>query len=162
MEFKFNFSNTRNAAIKFEQFPEAARVRLVEVITGLTAELNSAVHAAAPTKSGKLQSEIQSFVDQTKDRVIGKVKVVAGGNLQELLKAIALEYGARQPTEVRAHSQELTTVFGKKVSPETVMVAAYNRTPNIAAGNYMRGPLAAMQPEIIAALNAAVADAAAA
>jgi hypothetical protein len=44
----------------------------------------------------------------------------------------------------------------KLSAPETVLVAAFTRTPNIQEVAFERGPLAAMQAEAIARLNAVV------
>ncbi len=92
-----------------------------------------------------------------KDRISGYIDI-AGDGRDDIVKAAALEYGSTgKATSVKTHSMALDHYWASKLAePQSVIVAAYNRTPNIAEHAFERGPLDEMQPEIAARLNAVV------
>lgn len=156
-DFGFTVTGDRRVALKFDEFPKALHDRILARIASLTSRLEARVRSAAPTATGKLQSLIVSKVyDNAQDRIRGRVTVSG-----DFGKAAALEYGARKTAKVKAHEMRLDHVFANRLAaPLTVMVAAHSRQPNIAERKFLRGPIAAMRPEIVQELRQAVADAA--
>lgn len=140
-------------ALQFDKFPEALRAELLKPIKSLTNQLAAKIRAIVPKgKTGKLASEVVEQIFDDPDQVSGRVTFDA-----EFAKAGALEYGAHRSTKVRAHEAKLDHAWGKKLNePLTVLVAAYSRTPSIAAHNMLRGPLAAMSEEVISELRQAI------
>ncbi len=145
-------TGTRQVGLRFDAFPDELRAALRQEIDALSLELFARVEAATPSLTGKLRSQerVRLFDDAT--RITGYVDIAGqgSGGGSDFAKAGALEYGAHRPTKVSAHWAHL---FGR---PEAVMVAAYTRTPNIEERAFERGPLVAMQPEILSRLNAVV------
>lgn len=151
MQFGMNVAD-RKVGLLFDEFPQQLRSVLLARIAGLTGQLYASVQAAAPRgATGKLSRSIAMRVENEADYIRGAVFVSA-----DFAKAAALEYGAHKGFTVKAHEQRLTHVFGEEISPESVEVAAYQRHANIAERRFLRGPLAAMEPEIMAALEEAV------
>lgn len=150
--------NDTKAGLRFENFPVAAHDALLERITALTRQLESAVMSAAPVATGKLASEIRSFVDDNTTKIAGKVKVLSSGK-GDHGKIAALEYGATGRFQVAAHQRVVTQIFGRAVSPTLQMVDAYSRGANIVEHAFLRGPLAAIRAEAVAQMRAAIAEA---
>ena len=149
-------------SIKFEKFPEQAREALRNYIAGAVAELESMVIGMVPRRTGKLASEIASFVDSHPDRITGRVRLLAE-TAAEARKAAALEYGSRGASiTVKRYSRHVSMAFGHLVAPFEQIVESYTRTPNIAAGNFLRGPMEALRPGILPGMQAALAEAIAA
>lgn len=159
MDISVAIVGDRAVAQRLEQMPARVHDRLVEAITSLTAKLLTRVQASEPRRTGRLVSETKSFIDQTPDLVRGRVKVSAPGVRGELGKAAALEYGARKPTQVSEHRARLSHVYGRAISPMEVIVDRYQRTPNVAADRFLRGPLLQMSGQIKAELQKAIDDA---
>lgn len=158
MDLGMDVTGDRKLGLRFEKFPEVAREALTRRITALTAELLDRVRAAEPEKTGKLRSETSSIVLSNERKIAGIVRIrtdIKG----EYAKAAALEYGARKSTRVKEHAMGLSHFWAKAVEPRQVMVAAYNRKPDIAQHFFLRGPLEAMKGEIFAELEAAMIEA---
>ena len=155
MDLSAQLINDRVAGIRFDEFPEEMRARLVAAITDLTGELYDRIEAAVPRRSGQLASEIHQFVDVGDTRITGRVKVITKDR-NALLKAIAEEYGAHGLVRVRAHHQRVSTVFGRTIAPIEATMAAYERHANIEQRAYERGPLDEMRGEISERLQAAI------
>src|SRR5690242_7875009 len=143
MQFNLSVSD-RRVVVKFDQFPQQLHGVLLSRITSLTETLRAMVDASAPEATGKLRRNIVSRVEDRPQRIHGSVFVHA-----DYGKAAALEYGAHNTIQVKSHSQRLDHVFALQVSPLSVMVAAYARHLDIAERRYLRGPLAALKPEIL-------------
>jgi len=158
--FGVNIVGERQASVRFDQFPEQARAALLAKIRELTPKLETEVLALIPIDKGTLRGQVQTFVDDDKNRVSGKVKVVIPGGSAEIGKVMALEYGAHKSFTVKAHEMRLDHFWGLAVTPTLVMVAAFARTPNIQAHDFLRGPLAAMSSEILEGFAQALAQAA--
>lgn len=147
--------NERRVGLRFDEFPEKARANLLERITELTQELEDAVVEAEPEgATGKLRRETKPRVTEGPERITGSVSVT-----DEFAKAAALEYGAHGTTTVRAHVAQLNHVFARATSTVEVDVEEHTRRLNIAAHDYLRGPLAAMSGRIEEELKAAIDDA---
>lgn len=145
----------RRVAIKFDELPQGVHDALLARIKELTPVLAGRVRELAPERTGKLRKEIDSGVFDDKDRIAGAV-FVAGEGKQDYVKAAALEYGAHGKVKVGAHESSLDHVFAARLeSPLKVMVSAYTRQANIAAVKFLRTPIEAMTPEIVAALREA-------
>lgn len=154
--------NSRRVGLLFDQFPHHAHDRLLAAITRLTATLYARIEGAEPTLTGKLRRETTIKIYDDHDHIAGRVFFQRGLQKSEYGKIAALEYGAHQPTNVKAHTQRLSQVFGHSISQESVMVAAYNRQVNIAAHRFLRGPLSEMAGEIEVELRKALDEALAA
>lgn len=154
---RINITGDRQAGLKFEEFPDDLYEDLRREIDSLTHELFGLVQAATPSRTGELRSQERVRIFTDKNRITGYIDVAGKSGSQDFAKAGALEYGAHRKTKVSAHSMKLDHVWGEMLNaPINVMVAAYERTPNIAEHAFERGPLAIMQPEILGRLNAAV------
>lgn len=156
---RISIAGDNRVGLRFEQFPDALRADLLREISALTAELLGRVRAATPDRTGKLLAQETMRVFSDKDKISGKVDI-ASSNPQDFRKAAALEYGSTgKPVAVRSHAMALDHFWSTRLaSPITVLTKAYSRTPNIAETAFERGPLAQMQPEINARLEAIVAD----
>ena len=157
---RINITGERQAGLKFEEFPDDLYDDLRREIDALTHELLGLVQAATPSHTGRLRSQERARIFTDKNRITGYIDVAGEKGTQDFAKAAAEEYGAHRKTKVSAHSMKLDHAWGEMLNaPITVMVAAYERTPNIAERAFERGPLAVMQPQIIARLNDAVSQA---
>jgi len=155
-----DISGTRQVGLRFDQFPDDLRAELHATIDDLAQQLYAQVQARTPTLTGRLLGEEGVTVFADPDKISGKV-YVAAPNQQDARKAAALEYGSTgKAVSVTSHAMGLDHYWSSKLSaPETVIVSAYNRTPNIAEVAFERGPLDEMAPEIAARLNAVVVEA---
>ena len=155
MDIHVNITGDRQVGVRFEGFPDNLYADLRNEIEGLTSQLLGLVVAATPSRTGRLRSQevMRVYTDPTHIKGV----VTVAGEAKDLAKAGALEYGAHRPTEVSAHAMRLDHAWGQMFSePETVLVGAFTRTPDIETYAYESGPLGAMQPEIITGLNAAI------
>jgi hypothetical protein len=154
---RIDVKGDRQVGLRFEEFPDALYDQLRAEIDSLSAELYARVVAAAPRATGQLESQIRLRLFADKTRITGYVDIAGAKGSQDFAKAAALEYGAHRPTKVSAHSMKLDHFWANKLAaPIEVLVAAFTRTPDIADHAFERGPLAEMQPEVQARLNAAV------
>lgn len=154
---RFDVTGVRQVGLRFDEFPDGLYEDLRQEIDALSIELFARVEASTPERTGLLRSEerVRLFTDP--NRITGYVDVEGAKGSQDFAKAGALEYGAHSPTKVSGHSMSLDHYWAHKLAaPETVLVGAYTRTPDIAEVAFERAPLAQMQPEIVARLNAAV------
>ena len=157
----------RQVGLRFETFPDALYDELRQEITALANELFGRVAAATPELTGKLRSQERLRIFADPNRITGYVDIAGGKGSNDYAKAGALEYGSKgKPTKVSAHHMRLDHHWSIMLAaPETVMVTKlgedYSRTPNIEEFAFERGPLEAMQPEILARLSAVVEKAAA-
>jgi hypothetical protein len=161
MEVGVKIIGDRRIALRFEEFPEQARAALVEVVTDLQRDLQDSVRAAMPKDhTGKLSASLAGGVENSPTRVRGWVNV-AGKNRALILQAMALEYGSHANIAVSAKAgRRLSTVYGHYISPIEVLVGAYNRTANIEAVRFLRGPLADMAEAALERMSQAVQGAA--
>jgi hypothetical protein len=147
-------SNLNKLVLHFDRMPDAIKQKLEVTITRLTMQLLSRVKAAEPVRTGRLRAATRSFVDVRQDFVRGRVRILPTGKAQRLGAAFgALEYGA--PGHLRSGP---VPVHGYRRSSGAV--AAYQRRrPHIRARRFLRGPLAAMRPRIMAELSEAIGQA---
>lgn len=157
---RIDISGDRQVGVRFDEFPDELYDSLRQEIDSLSGQLYSLVQANTPVNEGTLRSQerLRLFTDKT--RITGYVDIDGGKGSNDYAKAGALEYGAHRATKVSAHAMGLDHYWAHKLlEPETVMVEAYQRTPNIAERAFERNSLAAMEPEVLARLNAVVAKA---
>jgi len=154
MDIQYAIEGDRVAGLRFEQFPQRLRARLEAAIQELTERLYARVIGAEPDRTGKLIGDTVEVFREGDNYISGRVRITS-----DFGKAAALEYGAHNPTKVRAHEMSLNHFWRRAVAPRMVMVGAYTRTPNIAERRFLRGSLEAMRPEIEAELQAAIAEA---
>jgi hypothetical protein len=131
----------------FERLRPALMTELRKTITSLTQQLLAQVEAREPVRTGYMRSRTAAFVDVRENFIRGRVRILATGSAQRVAAAFgALEYGAKhQLVAVSAYSRR-----GGRVR-------AYDRRFHITEWRFLRGPAAAMRPQIIAELEAAVA-----
>jgi hypothetical protein len=143
----------REISLRFDTFPSKLQGKLEQRIRALTEELEQRVEAATPVKTGLLRSEIKEnvYTGETSNRVAGYVSVFAGNIKNEYAKAATLEYGSNK---VRKLSERLA-------GPSKKLERRLFKAAHIEAFRYLRGPFEAMRPEIQAALEETVAEAAA-
>lgn len=145
----------RRVTLRFTEFPQRAHDRLLERITSITEELEAAVVANEPNRTGALRRSTQAAVYDQPNRIAGYVSIRA-----DFGKAAALEYGAHASTKVSAHTMRLDHVFAEKLAaPLSVVVAQHERTVNIAEHAFLRGALGPRQADIQAQLAAAIVEA---
>lgn len=140
---RINITGDRQVGLLFDEFPDALYEDFRKAIESLTHELFSRVVAATPELTGALRSEERVRIFTDKNSIKGYIDV--HGSIADIKKAAALEYGAHKPVHVSAYER-----------PNGAIVKAYTRPNNVIAQAFERGPLAEMQPEIIARLNAVV------
>ena len=151
----------RRVEIHFDEFPKHVHDRLKDAIESYTEILYARIEEATPSRTGKLRSQERArvFADNP-NRVAGYIDIDAEKGSGAFAKAAALEYGAHNSTKVSSHAMRLDHYWSDRLAaPTTVLVGAYTRTANIVAQRFMRDPTAEMQPQITAALHAAVEEA---
>jgi hypothetical protein len=154
---RIDITGDRQVGLRFDAFPDVLYDDLRREIESLSSDLYSLVQAAVPVEAGELRSQVRRRVFTDKTRITGYIDISAEKGSKAFAKAGALEYGAHRPTEVSPHPRSLDHYWAHKLNePVAVLVGAYDRTPNIAEYAFERGSLAAMQPEVLARLNAVV------
>lgn len=154
---RINVTGDRRVGLRFEEFPDHLYDDLRQEIDSMTNELFAMVQAATPSRTGELRSQERMRLFTDKSRITGYVDVAGKSGSQDFAKAGALEYGAHRKTKVASHSMKLDHLWGEKLNaPMDVVVKAYERTPNIAEHAFVRGPLEAMQPQVVSRMNAIV------
>jgi hypothetical protein len=148
----------REVALRFEQFPEAARTRLVERVEALTERLKGLVEEAIPRRTGRsarvrrtgpsLSARVETKMRMGENYVRGTVKLDG-----DWAKAAALEYGSHREIEVAER------VRARLFRPTLQVAAAYTRKTNIDPEDYLRGPLASIADEALAELKQAMEEA---
>jgi hypothetical protein len=154
--FGIEVTGDRAAILRFDQFPKAAHDRLYEALTQIEQQLEAAVIAAEPTRSGMLRSQTGGRVYDHENRIAAVVGVRAeSGN--DARKAAALEYGSKGTSiAVQAHLMTLDHIWRRAISPIAVDVPEYMRRPMIAPHEFLRGPVDAIRSTAIAQMQDAV------
>ncbi len=148
----------REISIRFDTFPARARQKLDDRIRALTATLQERVQAATPFRTGLLRSEITPRVfDDSPTRIAGYVSVYAGDRAKEYPKAATLEYGTNKPRRIADHGG----IFRRLGRGQRRIESRLTKSVHIEAFRYLRGPLEEMRPEIEAALDETMTEAAA-
>lgn len=164
-QIRIDIEGDRQSGLRFEEFPDHLHDEFLAEINSLSNELANRIEAAAPSKTGTLRSQVRLRMFDQEDRIRGYIDIEGRKGSTDFAKAGALEYGSKgKPTKISAHNMRLDHYWNHRLAaPTTVLVEAYERTPDIAEHSFMRGPLAAMRPEILKRLTdvveRAVADA---
>lgn len=154
--FGLELTGDREATLRFEKFPAFAHDRLLTAMQSIEQRMEAAIIAAEPDKTGALKAMTGGRVYDHGDRIAAVVGVRAMTQA-EALKAAALEYGSRGgQIEVKAHFMTLSHIYSRAVAAMSVDVPDYTRTPMITADRFLRGPMEALRPEIMAELQAAM------
>jgi hypothetical protein len=147
----------REISLRFDNFPTRAKQKIEERITLLTEQLKARVQAAAPRRTGALQSEITARIYSNKaDRVAGYVSVFAPGQPSEYPKAATLEYGSSKP---RRTFEKTSGIAARLGLAQRRIAGRISKPVQIEAFAYLRRPLEQMKPEIELGLNEALAEA---
>lgn len=154
-QIRIDINGDRQSGLRFEEFPDHLHDDLRGEIDALSHELLARIEAAVPSKSGQLRSQVRLRMFDQEDRIRGYIDIEGRKGSTDYAKAGALEYGSKgKPIKVSAHKMRLDHYWDHKLAaPTTVLVEAYERTPDIAEHSFMRGPLAAMRPEILKRLT---------
>lgn len=154
---RIGIKGDRQAGLRFDEFPDDLRDGLRAEIDSLSRELYARVQGAIPDRTGDLRSKARVRLFDDKDRVTGYVDIAGQKGSQDFAKAGALEYGAHRTKQVKQHQMRLDHYWHEKLTaPRTVIVKAFDRRNNQTEHRFLRGPLAAMQPEVGSRLNAVV------
>jgi hypothetical protein len=157
MDVHIDVKGVRQVGIRFAEFPDDLYDALKQEVDALTTELFARIEAATPSLTGRLRSEERARLFTDEHHIKGYVDIAGAKGSQDFAKAAALEYSAHGAAKVSSHSMQLDHYWANKLgAPVTVMVESFTRTANIAEHAFERGPLAAMQPEVLARLNAVV------
>jgi hypothetical protein len=136
----------RRVVAHLEALPERLRVNLRATIAELTDQLLAQVRAREPIRTGRLRRQTRSFIDEKKDFIRGRVRILATGSAQQTAAAFgALEYGAHRRFPVRGYMRG------------SGPVRSYERTANIRERRFLRGPAEEMRTKILEQIKAAVA-----
>jgi hypothetical protein len=146
----------REMSLRLDTFPARARQRIEVRITALTAKLEALAREAAPHKTGELRSEITGRVyADSSSRIAGYVSVFAPGNPKEYPKAATLEYGTDKPRRIFERGGGIAARLGLS---QRRIASRVSKPARIEAFEYLRGPIEQMKPEIVLALNEALAE----
>jgi hypothetical protein len=141
-------SSITKLALHFDEITPALQAKLKVAIGRITHQLLARVKAAEPVRTGRLRGATHAYVDVRPNFVRGRVRISRGrGDLGAAFGA--LEYGGPGrrggSVAVGAHRRSGGAV------------AAYERRrPHIRARRFLRGPAAAMRPQVKAELEAAI------
>jgi hypothetical protein len=144
-------SSITRLTVHFDQMPDALKAQLKAAISRVTHQLLARVRAAEPVRTGRLRAATHAYVDERANFVRGRVRILRTGRAQRIGAAFgALEYGGpgsrrSGPVRVRAYSRDSVSVGGYQ-----------RRRPTRRARRFLRGPAAAMRPQIKAELEAAI------
>lgn len=144
---------TRGASeisLRFDEFPSHLKDKIEARVRELTEMLDARVEAATPVKTGLLRSEIKLNVYSSPSRVAGYVSVFAPDRPGEYAKAATLEYG----------SNKTRKLADRMAGPRKRLERRVSKPAHIEAFRYLRGPFESMRPEIEAALDETVVEAA--
>ena len=157
-QIRIDIDGDRQSGLRFEEFPDHLHDDLRAEIDALSHELLARIEAAVPSKTGTLRSQVRLRMFDQDDRIRGYIDIQGRSGQTDYAKAGALEYVSKgKPSKVSAHRMKLDHYWEHRLAaPTTVLVDAYERTPNIAEHSFMRGPLAAMRPEILQRLTGVV------
>lgn len=144
-------SSITKLVLHFDEMPDALKRQLKVAIFRVTQQLLRRVKAAEPMRTGRLRAATHAYVDERENFVRGRVRILRTGRASRLGAAFgALEYGGpghrrSGPVRVQAYRRG------------GVGVTAYERRrPRIRARRFLRGPAAAMRPQVRAELEAAL------
>jgi hypothetical protein len=137
--------------LHFDEMPAALKRNLKAAITRATYQLLARIKATEPVRTGRLRAATHAYVDERENFIRGRVRILATGRAQSLAAAFgALEYGA--PGKRRSGPVRVGAYRRRGAS-----VGTYERRrPHIRARRFLRGPAAAMRPQIKAELEAAI------
>ena len=156
MDFDVVISGDTRLVARFARWPTDLHDALLVRIRDLTSRMEDRVRALAPSRTGKLKSEIVSTVYDQPKRIRGVVTLGPGLPGYEYAKAGALEYGAPGRGgrfKVKDYRRVITKVFGRAVAPVTVTVAAHTRMARLDPRMYLHGGLEGMQVDAAAELR---------
>lgn len=148
------------AADRLRSFPDRLATRLLGVMQTLGLALQNSVRdnlggKVLRKRSGRLVAGVDIDVMATGNDV-GVSVGVAG-----VPYAAYQEYGFHGTETVRAHLRIIKEAFGRPIAPRTVAVRSSARRVDYPAHSYLRSALAAVAPDALAEIGAAVGEEAA-
>ena len=149
--------NVEKVVFEISAIPGSVREKLREAIKTSTFALMRKVSkdklngTILKNRTGRLMRSINPRFTDFADGLDGAV----GTNVKY---AAAHEYGFSGLVTVKAHLRMIKTVFGRSVSPHQISIRSHDRRANLPERSFLRSSLKEMTPEILAALDAAVAQ----
>lgn len=145
-------------AKRLHAVPERVRGALRDTVGRLVLKLQRRVMQdklsgqVLKVRTGTLRRSIDQRVEVTDGGVVGLVST-------NVKYGRALEYGSTQPVTVKQHLRTVKQAWGRPLAaPVTATVKAHQRMQRVPERSFLRSALRDMQPEVIAALDKAVAD----
>ncbi len=156
-EFDVTVANEREVALRFDRFPVELHEFLRQRIHAIVDQLYRRILDTEPFKTGKLKSEtVEREFSDNPERVAGYVSIYAPSSSNEYAKAATLEYGTHKPRREFEKTNSVTARFGKS---RRRVALRFTKPVHIEARRYLRDPLEAMRPAILAELEHAVQEA---
>lgn len=153
---KLEFIGGEEVASKLKSISPAIHGSLVRTITMLSIKLQSKVQSekltgqVLKTKTGTLRRSITYKIDESADKVSGRV----GTNLKY---GLAHEFGFKGSVTVKEHLRMIKKAFGKPLAnPREVVVKSHSRLMNLPERSFLRTALREMIPEIKSEIDKAV------
>jgi hypothetical protein len=144
----------RQVILRFENFPQFARARLLETMQGLEVQLLAAVQSLEPKgKTGELRARTSGTVFNDPAQVKALVGVRVPGAKALYPRAAALNYGSHRSIVVRKHEAAMARLT-RRMSGE--MSPVYTRMTNIHAQQFLQRGLDMVRPAAVPALRAAI------
>lgn len=153
---RYEIESSLDLGIRFDEFPSDLHDDLLHEIEALGHEAFDEAAALVPRRTGKLASmERLRIIDQP-TRVAAIVDFDGPGSTgNDARKAGALEYGSRgRPIDINSHLRRVESAFRR---PYEYLVAAYERTPDIAEHRFTRRVVDRMRGEAVQRIEAVVA-----
>lgn len=141
MDFDAVIVGERQVIARFEELPAELHELLHERILILIQELEGAVQAGAPVKSGELRGSIRSSVKDYAEKIVGRV-------FSNLPYAGVIEFGIHKAESVRGHERRLEQAFGRDIAPEEIFIDPYTRMANVEAHLFMQAGFASLEDHI--------------
>ena len=157
--FSVVIDGDRKVMARFMTWPEELHGRLLSTITAQAQAIEARVRALAPSRTGRLRSEIRSHIFDQQDRIAGVVSLGPSLPSAEYARAGALEWGGPGrggAHKVKAYQRTITEAFGRPISPVTIQVKAHLRIARLDAGMFFHGGLDSVAPDAAGQLQAVI------
>lgn len=151
MDLTLDVIGERSVTLRFEGFTDELRAAIMPVVEHYGRQLYDAAVAAAPKKTGRLESTIDYAILEGPRSIRAVV-----GFTGDYGKAAAINYGSHVAVSVKPHSMKLGHVYSRAISPESVSVKAYSRRTNVEGTKFLQHALAEVAPGFLDDLKAAI------
>lgn len=141
--------------VQFDSINVKLKRELYNTIQKLGIELTNNIKSSKLTgqalnvKTGRLRNSIHSKTVEENDNIVATIST-------NVKYAAIHEYGFNGSETIKAHTRRITQVYGKPISPKTIIINSFNRQVNLPERSFMRSALDEMRDKIINELNSAV------